>query len=224
MGFYVAMKNLGKMNWSSANSQCQNYSFCGNVKGTLPTVDQLKSIYQNKSRVNSLLSTNGGTQLTNSYYWSSTGNDNYYVVDMSNGNVNSYSYYLSDRYVRPVLASCSPGPRFMVTFNRHCHPRACPGDPFPKTSSGQGANTVRPLPIFFTSSRYIRHLSFSAPPLLPSTSNPLPPSNQIDKIVYISSLYINPPSTTSCITACASGFAGAITFSVFSSPLFSSSS
>ena len=34
MGFYVAMKDLGRMNWSSANSQCQSYAFCGNVKGT----------------------------------------------------------------------------------------------------------------------------------------------------------------------------------------------
>ncbi len=106
MGFYVAMKDLGRMNWSSANSQCRNYSFCGNVKGTLPTVDQLKSIYQNKSRVNSLLSTNGGTQLTNSYYWSSTydGSIYYYFVTMSDGN-GHWSYVDNDRYVRPVLTS-----------------------------------------------------------------------------------------------------------------------
>ena len=100
------MKDLGDMNWSSANSQCQSYAFCGNVKGTLPTVDQLKSIYQNKSRVNSLLSTNGGTKMTEDWYWSSTyyGNYGYYVVSMSNGNVtNDYTNY--DRYVRPVLAS-----------------------------------------------------------------------------------------------------------------------
>ena len=107
MGFYVALRDLGRMNWTSANSQCRNYSFCGNVKGTLPTLDQLKSIYQNKSRVNSLLSTNGGTQLTNSYYWSSTltGYRNYYIVHMSSGDV--YDYYDSRNYpyVRPVLAS-----------------------------------------------------------------------------------------------------------------------
>ena len=107
MGFYVAMKDLGRMNWSSANSQCQNYSFCGNVKGTLPTREQLLLIYQNKSRVNSLLSTNGGKQLTNSYYWSSTTSGNYggyYIVGMSDGGrdwngMNGYNY------VRPVLAS-----------------------------------------------------------------------------------------------------------------------
>ena len=100
------MKDLGNMNWSNANSQCRNYSFCGNVKGTLPTKEQLLTLYNNKSRVNSLLSTNGGTQLTNNWYWSSThgGNIDYYVVDMSNGNVN-YGYYYSNRYVRPVLTS-----------------------------------------------------------------------------------------------------------------------
>ena len=108
MSFYVAMKDLGRMNWYDANSQCRNYSFCGNVKGTLPTREQLLLIYQNKSRVNSLLSTNGGTQLTNSWYWSSTYYDYdynyYYIVHMSDGdgNWNSMNY---GYYVRPVLAS-----------------------------------------------------------------------------------------------------------------------
>ncbi len=104
MGFYVAMKDLGRMNWSSANSQCRNYSFCSYVKGTLPTSQQLLSIYQNKSRVNSLLLTNGGTQLTDEYYWSSIdgGHNHYYIVDMSNGYGGWFDDY--DGYsVRPVL-------------------------------------------------------------------------------------------------------------------------
>ena len=106
MGFYVAMKDLGNMTWSNANSQCRNYSFCGNVKGTLPTKDQLLTLYNNKSRVNSLLSTNGGTQLTNSYYWSSTnsGGSSYYIVDMSDGYVSYGGYYNGNGYVRPVLS------------------------------------------------------------------------------------------------------------------------
>ena len=107
MGFYVALRNLGNMTWSNANSQCRNYSFCGNVKGTLPTREQLLSIYQNKSRVNTLLSTKGGTKMTESWYWSSTdgGDGSYYIVLMSNGNVD-YAYYGNDDYyVRPVLAS-----------------------------------------------------------------------------------------------------------------------
>ena len=110
MGFYVAMKDLGYMTWSNANRQCRNYSFCGNVKGTLPTREQLLSIYQNKSRVNSLLSTNGGTKMTEGRYWSSThrGSNDYYIVGMSNGNVShGYDNNLGnyDSYVRPVLAS-----------------------------------------------------------------------------------------------------------------------
>ncbi len=107
MGFYVALRDLGQMNWSSANSQCQSYAFCGNVKGTLPTREQLLLIYQNKSRVNSLLSTNGGTQLTNSWYWSSTDGDYtnyYYIVHMSGGGY-TWDYMYNLYYVRPVLAS-----------------------------------------------------------------------------------------------------------------------
>ena len=92
----------GQMDWPSANSQCQSYAFCGNVKGTLPTREQLLSIYQNKSRVNSLLSTNGGTQLTNNYYWSSTKvGYYYYLVHMSYGTV-LYDYDYPG-YVRPVM-------------------------------------------------------------------------------------------------------------------------
>ena len=106
MNFYVAMKDLGKMNWTSANSQYKSYAFCGNVKGILPTSDQLVTLYNNKSRVNTLLSTNGGTQLTENFYWSSTnsGSNGYYVVHMSNGSV-YYSDYRNAYYVRPILTS-----------------------------------------------------------------------------------------------------------------------
>ena len=107
MDFYIAMKDLGSMNWTSANSSCQSYSFCGNIKGTLPTKDKLKTIYNNKSLINSLLSSNSGTQLTNSYYWLSTNgsvNTSYYVVHMYGGIVGDY-YYGSNYYVRPVLTS-----------------------------------------------------------------------------------------------------------------------
>ena len=108
--FYIAMKDLGYLTWPNANSQCSSYVFCGSLKGTLPTREQLKTIYNNKSSINSLLSTNGGTQLTNDYYWSSTGRANYDIVNMSNGLVsgaygsqwNGVYYY---NYVRPVLTS-----------------------------------------------------------------------------------------------------------------------
>ena len=108
MDFYIAMNDLGQMDWSSAMSQCQSYSFCGNIKSTLPTKDQLVTLYNNKSRVNSLLSTNGGTKLTEIYYWSSNYKyaiSNYYVVSMSDGYVSSYYSSNNYVYVRPVLAS-----------------------------------------------------------------------------------------------------------------------
>ena len=109
MCFYVAIKDLGYINWTNANSQCQSYAFCGNIKGTLPTKEQLLSIYNNKSQINSLLSTNGGTQLSNRGYWSSTEdyNDSYtrgfFIVMMSDGSVYS-DHYLEDSYARPILA------------------------------------------------------------------------------------------------------------------------
>ena len=108
MNFYVAMKDLGYMSLTDAISQCQNYSFCGNVKGTLATKDQLVTLYKNKSLVNNLLSTNGGTQLTGGYYWSSTeaslGSSYYNIVDMYSGSVNGSLPY-GNNYVRPVLNS-----------------------------------------------------------------------------------------------------------------------
>ena len=106
MDFYVAMNDLGQLNWNDANSQCSSYIFCANVKGTLPSRDQLLSIYNNKSTVNNLLSTNGGTKMAEAYYWSApyTGGSSYYVVDMSNGF--NYWYGADDYlYVRPILAS-----------------------------------------------------------------------------------------------------------------------
>ena len=107
MNFYVTMQDLGQMDWNYANSQYSSYALCGNIKGALPTKDQLKTIYNNKSLINSLLSTNGGTQLTNAYYWSSTYNGDgttNSIVDMSNGYVDR-GYFRDNYYVRPVLTS-----------------------------------------------------------------------------------------------------------------------
>ena len=108
MNFYVAMQDLGKMTWSNADRQCKSYVFCGSLKGTLPTKDQLVTIYNNKSQVNTLLSNNGGTQLTNDRYWSSTEvsptTNPCYIVSMSNGLVDT-AYRTSNLSVRPVLTS-----------------------------------------------------------------------------------------------------------------------
>ena len=106
MNFYVAMKDLGIMTSDEAITQCSNYVFCENIKGTLPDVGKLKSIYNNKSQINNLLSTNAGTPMTEDWYWSST---NYYgspekdAVSMVHGetDVNTTGNF----YVRPVLTS-----------------------------------------------------------------------------------------------------------------------
>ena len=107
MGFYVSMRDLGTMNWDNANSQCSSYVFCDNVKGTLPTKAELLTLYDKKSTVNSLLSANGGTQLTNDSYWSSTlGNKYYYIVNMTDGYIDGNLSIIYNNYnTRPVLTS-----------------------------------------------------------------------------------------------------------------------
>ena len=106
MDFYVAMKDLGTMNWDIANSQCQSYTFCGNIKGTLPTREQLQILYYNKSQVNTLLLTHGGTKMTEAYYWSSTATNHgyYFAVHISTG-LTSWYYSDSSYAARPVLTS-----------------------------------------------------------------------------------------------------------------------
>ena len=106
MNFYVAMQDLGYMGWNNANSQSQSYSFCNNVKGTLPTLDQLLTIYNKKSLINSLLSTNGGTKMTEYVYWSSTYYDSnrYYILHMYTGDGN-WNTISNNFYVRPILTS-----------------------------------------------------------------------------------------------------------------------
>ena len=107
MDFYVAMTDLGQMNWYKAYSTCSSYRFCNNLKGSLPGRTNLLTLYRNKSQVNTLLSANDGTQLVNGYYWSSqhdSGTYDFYYIDMSNGK--EYRYYHGyDHYVRPVLTS-----------------------------------------------------------------------------------------------------------------------
>ena len=109
MNFYVAMKDLGTMTWSSGNNACQNYSFCDNIKGRLPTFDQLNIMYNNKSSLETLLISKGGEIFsTDDYYWSSTvfaSGTGHYTVNMADGEFDYDKYFLADNYVRPVLTS-----------------------------------------------------------------------------------------------------------------------
>ena len=110
MNFYVAMQDLGEMYWDEANNQSSSFVFCNYLKGILPSSDQLMTINKNKTKLNEILATYGGTNLIiGGTYWSST-----YVVS----GVSHYSVSLKDNppnmgwgsdnvnhYVRPVLAT-----------------------------------------------------------------------------------------------------------------------
>ena len=109
MNFFVSVQNQEEntgdelMAWSMANLKSTN-AFCG--KGRLPTKDELIIIYNHKSTINSLSTAAGGQNLKNEYYWASdfqknNGLNYYYVVNMSNAYMCTFTYY--NAYVRPVL-------------------------------------------------------------------------------------------------------------------------
>ena len=60
MDFYVSMFDSS------------TYDFCTNTPGVTPTKDQLLTIYKNHEKINELLLQYGGSQLSESYYCSST--------------------------------------------------------------------------------------------------------------------------------------------------------
>ncbi len=110
MDFYVAMNDLGRMTWDEANNSCQIYSFCGNLKGIMPSIDQLQIMYNNKASLNKLFSTNGGTRFSGNiydYHWSSTyvsSGRGHYLLRMSSGAMSDYGSSNGDNFVRPILA------------------------------------------------------------------------------------------------------------------------
>ena len=110
MNFYIAMKNFDHMDWDDANETCLNYSFCNNLKGTLPTMDQLDVIYNNKSTINNLLLANNGKKLKDEWYWSSTylPYSSHYILNMDDGMTGNGATFFYDGYMiytRPILTS-----------------------------------------------------------------------------------------------------------------------
>ena len=119
MNFYIALTNLGKLDWYEGGQQCRNYVFCNNLKGTFPSPNQLKTIYNNKSSLNSLLTTYGSTKLSGThwssekrYYHGSGGYKYYfYYLDMTNGReyspsgVNSTDPGRGSHKILPILTS-----------------------------------------------------------------------------------------------------------------------
>lgn len=74
----------------------------------LPALDELKAVYNNKSKLNATLSSPsvGGTQFRNHSYWSSTegGSSNTSIVDFSSGRTNNPRRQYVSCYVRAVRA------------------------------------------------------------------------------------------------------------------------
>ena len=110
MTFYVAMQDIQKSPWTTSKDICENYTFCGNLKGLLPSKAQLITIYQYKAEVNNLLTSYGGTTLSQDNYWSSTEWSNFQssgveIVSMATGNTTGTGYYYGPFYARPILAS-----------------------------------------------------------------------------------------------------------------------
>ncbi len=107
VGMAVALKDIGSINWSSANSQSSSYSVSDVSGWHLPTKDELLAVYRNKSAVSSGLTAAGGSQFIYNWYWSSSVNpgssNGYWLVNLVSGGVDT-SNYENNRYVRPVLA------------------------------------------------------------------------------------------------------------------------
>ena len=88
MDFYVALKDVGVMEFPYAKSACNGYSFCKYAGGILPSTSQLSQIYKNKSYINNLLQKYGGKPIGSVTYWASdyAGRDGCaYLFDMSRG-------------------------------------------------------------------------------------------------------------------------------------------
>lgn len=93
--YRVAPNANNTLNWSNANSYCNNLTLYGFEDWRLPTKDELLQMYNDRESIGGFYS---------DYYWSSTAYDNgaaHYVVDFSSGYGN-YGLDYGPYYVRPV--------------------------------------------------------------------------------------------------------------------------
>ena len=107
MNFYIAMKQVGKP-WTSdeAWEKCLNHIFCGNLKGYLPTKEQLTVICNNRDELNNLLTANGAKRLGGDWYWSSTDfGYNGYIVDIYAEDCRAIDGTGNSAIARPILTS-----------------------------------------------------------------------------------------------------------------------
>ena len=109
MNFYVALKDLGTMNYSAAETSCYNYSFCGNTKGTLPNNDHLTRIFSYKKELNTLLKSNKGQAIAENWYWSSSEYcdipwEGANFLNTQQGSIEAYDKFKGAMLVRSVIA------------------------------------------------------------------------------------------------------------------------
>jgi hypothetical protein len=90
--------------WSNATTWCSSYG----ANWHLPSINELKTIYNLKDKINIVLSAAGFTTLGTGYYWSSeeyysSGNYYAYRFGFSDGNYSSVNCNAT-YYVRAILA------------------------------------------------------------------------------------------------------------------------
>ena len=116
MSFYVALQDIApyhegrveKVGWIQGRYACEEYTFCGNLNGKLPSLDQLQTIYNHRGGLDYLLSTNGGSELIGDYYWSSSeyaGYRDHYCLSMADGDEKRGGTTNWNNYARPILDS-----------------------------------------------------------------------------------------------------------------------
>ena len=98
--FQVCKTEGGVMDWSSASSYCSNLNTEGKSDWYLPSVDQLKTMYNNKA---ALQGVSGFTAFVDMYYWCSSRHPNGYhiVIHFANGK-DAYGYDTNMQHVRCV--------------------------------------------------------------------------------------------------------------------------
>ena len=95
----VSVKETSQ-SWDSAKTWCSNYG----TGWYLPSLDELRVVYNNKSTINSTLSAGGYTTLGTSSYWSSTEGSSYYAYRLNFSYGDSSSSSKSNTFnVRAVL-------------------------------------------------------------------------------------------------------------------------
>lgn len=101
----VALETLIDGEWEPANRICNNYQFCSGYYGRLPTKDELMTIHNNISAIQSALVSAGGSKYEGMWHWTSTpgGSDGHWDINPVNGVADTMSTTPNNNYARPVM-------------------------------------------------------------------------------------------------------------------------